>query len=148
MKLLEVVQFITPDDPMIRSIVQAFTTVKDIFDFVSSLKYVKERKEHWQLPRETLIRGAGDCEDLANLLTSLLRATGAPARSVIVRLPGSWYHVVTELEGVFLDPTAHITSYIPPGEPIMLFDERRVDVLKEEGLIFLRRPWQPSTMYA
>lgn len=32
--------------------------------------------EHWQLPRETLSIGTGDCEDFSILLTTLYRAKG------------------------------------------------------------------------
>jgi len=41
-------------------------------------------KEHWQLPKETIQRGTGDCEDYAILLCSLLRADGWTSSSVYV----------------------------------------------------------------
>lgn len=43
-------------------------------------------KEHWQLPKETIQRRTGDCEDYAILLCSLLRADGWDSNSVYVIL--------------------------------------------------------------
>jgi transglutaminase-like putative cysteine protease len=41
-------------------------------------------RDYWQFPMETLERGSGDCEDIAILLCSLLRAYGVPAEQVYV----------------------------------------------------------------
>jgi hypothetical protein len=42
--------------------------------------------DYWQLPIETLERGAGDCEDHAILLCSMLRASGVPPDEVYVAI--------------------------------------------------------------
>jgi len=42
--------------------------------------------DYWQFPLETLERGTGDCEDIAILLCSLLRASGVPADQVYVAI--------------------------------------------------------------
>lgn len=43
-----------------------------IFNWVcNNIKYVKEQKDYWKTPRETIIDGEGDCEDGAILLASL-----------------------------------------------------------------------------
>jgi transglutaminase-like putative cysteine protease len=42
--------------------------------------------EYWQYPEETLAKRTGDCEDMAILMTSMLRAGGVPADKVYVAL--------------------------------------------------------------
>jgi len=42
------------------------------------------QSDYWQLPKETLQRGTGDCEDFSILLCSLLRANGWSANDVYV----------------------------------------------------------------
>lgn len=50
-------------------------------------------EEHWQLPKETIQRSTGDCEDFAILLCSLLRADGWSTSDV--------YVIVGENDGVY-----------------------------------------------
>jgi len=51
-----------------------FPTVEDAFNWVvAHIRYVREDKDYWQTPFETLMRMAGDCEDGAILLASLFK---------------------------------------------------------------------------
>jgi len=95
----QMMAFITPDDPMVQLAMDDilkqrmqvfFTDFEELRDWVSwHITYVSDQQAHgtpdyWQLPAETLRLGAGDCEDFAILLCSLLRAAGAPADEVYV----------------------------------------------------------------
>lgn len=54
-------------------IAKLFPTANDCFEWVvNNIKYVPETKDYWQLPHETLERKAGDCEDGAILLASMI----------------------------------------------------------------------------
>lgn len=44
----------------------------------SMVKYKGERKEFWQLAKETMERGAGDCEDGAILMVNIMLKAGVP----------------------------------------------------------------------
>jgi len=81
--------FITPNDPVVRQKVEKIISANPLLpkwivlrDWVGrNIEYVKDealfgRREYWQLPRETLMRGKGDCEDQAILLATMLRAVG------------------------------------------------------------------------
>jgi len=90
--------FITPNDPVIKAKVKEILSSKPFWisdwkalrDWVgNNIEYEYDSvshgyKEYWQLPRETLMRGKGDCEDQAILLASMLRACGYGADEVYV----------------------------------------------------------------
>ncbi len=111
--------YITPNDPIIKSLVRdiqqdKFPLIPDwiaIRDWVGNnieyppddadddgepdYDYIKHGQwEYWQLPRETLFLGTGDCEDYAILLCSLYRAIGFKTNEVYVVLgnKGESYH--------------------------------------------------------
>jgi len=45
------------------------------FEFVTRhVKYVRENRDYWQTPEETLVCGKGDCEDGSILFASLLQS--------------------------------------------------------------------------
>ncbi|MDH5779634.1 MAG: transglutaminase-like cysteine peptidase [Candidatus Bathyarchaeota archaeon] len=82
--------FITPDDPIVRNTVDNIMRNKFILypgwmaikDWVAGeIEYSYDSTSHgtrnyWQLPRETILSGSGDCEDFSILMVSLLRAAG------------------------------------------------------------------------
>ncbi|NIQ06637.1 MAG: hypothetical protein GWO20_13195 [Candidatus Korarchaeota archaeon] len=91
--------YITPDDPIIQSTVDEIFRHKAWWDTRADWQvlrdYVKDEieykydtdlfgQEYWQLPRETLRSGKGDCEDQAILLCTLLRARDYSAKDVFV----------------------------------------------------------------
>jgi len=91
--------FVTPNDPIVRNTLNRILQAKGILatdydvikDWVASnIQYAFDSEvhggEYWQLPRETLQRGTGDCEDYAILLVSLYRAVGYDADRVYVVL--------------------------------------------------------------
>ena len=128
-------KYITPNDPVIKDLARRFETPVQAFKHVvRSIEYRLERKDVWRLPRETLRLGYGDCEDLSNLLTSILRAMGYPAKSVIyaIRANGkTYYHVATKLGSVVYDPsTKEINpSWLAKATPLLEYDDRNVRVL-------------------
>jgi len=91
--------FVTPNDPIVRNTLNSILQAKGILttdydaikDWVANnIRYAFDSEvyggEYFQLPRETLQRGTGDCEDYAILLTSLYRAVGYDADRVYVVL--------------------------------------------------------------
>lgn len=93
--------YITPNDSVVVSTANSIIENKPWWDILSAdwqliRDWVKNNimyeydsvqfgvSEYWQLPRETLARGKGDCEDQAILLASLLRARGFGSDSVYV----------------------------------------------------------------
>ncbi|MEM4202644.1 MAG: PKD domain-containing protein [Candidatus Methanomethylicaceae archaeon] len=87
--------FITPKDPVVLQKEAQITTsfwpdIIELREWVSTnIKYKDDYEAHgiseyYQLPRETLALGTGDCEDFAILLCSLLRANGYDPSRVYV----------------------------------------------------------------
>jgi len=97
--------WVTPDDPVVRSLLENILQGKAWWDIRADWKVVRDwvknnivyayddeyesspnpgtvvgdgrpGPEYWQLPRETIQLGQGDCEDQAILMVSLLRALG------------------------------------------------------------------------
>lgn len=81
--------YVTPNDPIVKNTVDSIMKSKFILypgwmaikDWCSSnIKYSYDSdrygREYWQLPRETIQSGYGDCEDFSILMVSLLRAAG------------------------------------------------------------------------
>ena len=76
-----------------------------LWDWVChQIAYRSDDGEYWFFPSQTLARGAGDCDDSANLLTSLLRSAGFNAYTVIGSYRG-FGHAWTELDGEILETT-------------------------------------------
>ena len=90
-------QLVQPDDPEVREIAQVLVQADDFIasaqDFVASFtSYKREIGDYWATPGETLqaqtLRKEGgtepscDCDDMAILLCSILRAGGIPAEDV------------------------------------------------------------------
>lgn len=69
-------------------------------------------RDYWQLPKETIQRRTGDCEDYAILLCSLLRADGWDTNSVYVILGEKdgnyhgWVKIIWEGIGYGIEPQA------------------------------------------
>jgi len=77
--------YITPNDMIVLStlgdILSSYPTFQDweaIRDWTATFINYKEDQDlgYYQLPRETIQKGEGDCEDFATLYVSLLRANG------------------------------------------------------------------------
>ena len=99
---------ITVDDPVVMTEVEEITRLcktteekqQAIFEYVrKEIVYVTEgnpkrysypqpflefKSDYWQLPRETIEWGSGDCEDLSVLLCTMMRAAGCPPSDVRV----------------------------------------------------------------
>jgi len=77
-------EFIQPNNPDVMAIYSQYGPDPWIlYNFVCrNIDYRRDVAEFWQTPSETL-RGYGDCEDSANLLTSLLRCGGINAYTVL-----------------------------------------------------------------
>ncbi|MCX8174513.1 MAG: hypothetical protein N3F63_07935 [Thermoplasmata archaeon] len=63
---------------------QRYTThlLLGIFQFACEIEYAQEANgtDYWQTPDETITKNAGDCEDFAILISSLVAAAGGTAR--------------------------------------------------------------------
>jgi transglutaminase-like putative cysteine protease len=59
-------------------------------------------EDYWQKPQETIVRGKGDCEDLAFLAASMLIAAGFPKDRVWINMKNWHLFTIVELEGLTL----------------------------------------------
>ncbi|MBA7563543.1 hypothetical protein ES708_05202 [subsurface metagenome] len=106
--------FVQPDNPDILAIFSQYgPDYWALYDFVCrNIDYRRDIGEFWQTPSETL-RGYGDCEDCAILLTSLIRAGGAPNCYVALGSLGELGHAWCLYNGQILETTytyAHQTA--------------------------------------
>jgi len=97
--------YITPSDSIIQQTLDVIVNNPLVPDWIeirdwvaNEIEYVTDTNAHgvseyWQLPRETLSLGTGDCEDFSILLCSLYRAIGWNENEV--------YVVVGEKEGMY-----------------------------------------------
>jgi hypothetical protein len=86
-----------------------------LWDWVChQIAYRSDNGEYWFFPSQTVARGAGDCDDSANLLTSLLRSAGFNAYTVVGSYRG-FGHAWTKLDGEILETT--YTFAHPVGDP-------------------------------
>lgn len=103
------------------------------FDIVRPVEYVTDLsqfgvEDFFMFPFEVLKSRKGDCEDQANLLTSLLTGcgvTGAATVYGIVRVNEKEYaHAWTEVGGVFIEST--LDEYKPMERPAYYLPEMAV----------------------
>jgi len=93
--------YVMPDAEEIRTAVKTIISTESgkpynefnaLRDWVATRIFYKSDQDnfgvsdYWQFPLETLEHGTGDCEDIAILLCSLLRASGVPADQVYVAI--------------------------------------------------------------
>lgn len=88
--------------------------------YESGVAYVREPRglERWLPPSEVLLRGQGDCEDLAAYRAAELRLTGEDpnAEARVVRTgPRTWHAVVLREDGDWEDPSAALGMTIANG---------------------------------
>jgi len=122
-------EFVQPANPDVLSVYSEIGPDSWVlYDFVCrNIDYRRDVGEFWQTPSETL-RGAGDCEDSANLLTSLLLATGMPAYTVLGNYQG-YGHAWCEYNGQVMETTYTSARPVPDPQdycPYVLFDNTRV----------------------
>lgn len=88
--------------------------------YESGARYVREPRgqERWLPPSEVLLRGHGDCEDLAAYRAAELRLTGEDdaAEARVVRSgPRTWHAVVLRGDGSWEDPSAVLGMTLENG---------------------------------
>lgn len=107
------VSWITPN--FLENLLDTYSTYNDIDYVRDNVSYSVD--DYWQLPRETLRLGYGDCEDQAILLCSYLRANGVSSNDVFVVVgtsnnQGHAWVFVNRIDGwKFVEPTAQGTSW-------------------------------------
>lgn len=77
------------------------------FEFVPD----EEGEDHWQYPRETIVRGKGDCEDLVFLLASIMIEAGIGEEIIRLNIK-NWHMYVTVDTG---DETLVLETDPDPG---------------------------------
>lgn len=122
-------EFVQPDNPDVLAVFsQVGADPWALYDFVChNIDYRNDVGEFWFTPSETL-RGHGDCEDSANLLTSLIRAGGMPAYTVLGNYQG-YGHAWCEHNGQLMETTFTSARSAPDPEnycPYVLFSDQEV----------------------
>ncbi len=125
----DVREFVQPDNPDVLAVLsQVGADPWALYDFVCrNINYRRDFGEFWSTPSETL-RGYGDCEDSANLLTSLLIAARMPAYTVLGNYQG-YGHAWCEYNGQVMETTYTSARPVPDPQdycPYILFDNTRV----------------------
>lgn len=125
----DVRQFVQPDNPDVLSVYSEIGPAPwALYDWVCrNIDYRKDVGEFWQTPSETL-RGAGDCEDSANLLTSLLIAAGMPVYTVLGDYQG-YGHAWCEYNGQVMETTYTSARPVPDPQdycPYACFNDQEV----------------------
>lgn len=102
-----------------------------ILDFVcKNVSYRSDNGEFWYFPDEVISRRAGDCDDSAILLCSLLRRFYPPDRVYVVA--GTYRglgHAWVELDGEILEPTySHARPVTDPWnyKKLVAFNDQEV----------------------
>ncbi|MBA7558684.1 hypothetical protein ES708_00291 [subsurface metagenome] len=126
-------EFVQPDNPDVVAVCSQYGPgYWALYDFVCrNINYRRDIGEFWQTPSETL-KGNGDCEDTSILLTSLIRAGGAPNCYVALGNLEGYGHSWCQLDGQILETTFTSARVVPnPTQycPYVLFDNERVTEL-------------------
>ena len=100
---------------------------------LSLISYLPDDKDHWQKPRETIARKAGDCEDIAILERAMLIAAGFDPRDLWVLvgndLVAREVHAVLVVESFYLDcrtPKVLRLSRLTEFQPIAAYGETQL----------------------
>ncbi|MBA7676460.1 hypothetical protein ES703_84701 [subsurface metagenome] len=124
-------EFVTPYDPEVQEIYSHIgPNAWQLLDFVCrNISYRRDIGEFFQFPSETLARGQGDCDDSAILLTSLIRAGGAPNCYVALGSLAGYGHAWCEYKGQVLETTFTSARPVPDPEdycPYVLVSDQEV----------------------
>ena len=126
--------FVQPDNPDVMAVYsEVGPDPWALYDWVChNISYRLDFGEFWLTPSETL-RGYGDCEDTSILLTSLIRAGGAPNCYVALGSLGNslenYGHAWCQLNGQILETTftsARVVHNPAQYCPYVLFDNEQV----------------------
>ncbi len=128
-QLNDIREFVQPDNPEVIAVYSQYPDPWLLYDFVCrNIDYRRDWGEFWMTPSETL-RGYGDCEDSAILLTSLIRAGGAPNCYVALGSLGGYGHAWCEYNGQVLETTYTRAQPVPDPQdycPYCIFNESEV----------------------
>lgn len=106
---------------------EGFRLSPTIFDKIRYKSEGPVLQEDWQTPRELERTCIGDCEDIANYLTQLLRQLGQIAHVGVLELP-TYLHAVTFCNGLLLDACPN------KGMPV---EPNYAALARARGIIFL-----------
>lgn len=99
----QAMRYITPDEPVVQQTVESLLSGysnRSFSDFDALREWVAKQitykrdivqygvADYWQFPIETISSKTGDCEDVAILFCTLMRAYGVPATQVYVAVGG------------------------------------------------------------
>jgi len=123
--------FVQPNNPdVLASFSQYGPDYWALYDWVCrNIDYRRDWGEFFQFPSETL-GGHGDCEDTAILLTSLIRAGGAPNCYVALGSLGDLGHAWCQLDGQILETTYTYARQTAPRDYQLMALFNDVEVLE------------------
>lgn len=128
-QLNDIHEFVQPHNPDVLAICSQIGAPWALYDWVcQNINYRRDVGEFWQTPSETLRRGYGDCEDSANLLTSLLR-NFSNAYTTLGSYQGYGHAWTVSKEGEILEATYTEARHVPDPEnycPYCMFNESEV----------------------
>ena len=129
-QLNDIREFVEPHNPEVIAIYsQIGPDYWSLYDFVCrNINYRRDWGEFFQFPSETL-RGYGDCEDSSILLTSLIRAGGAPNCHVALGSLEGYGHAWCQLDGQILETTYTSARLVPDPQaycPYVCFNNQEV----------------------
>ena len=130
-QLNDIREFVQPDNPDVMAVYsQIGPDPWALYDWIcKNLSYRLDLGEFFQFPSETLAREYGDCEDTSILLTSLIRAGGAPNCHVALGSLAGYGHAWSEIDGQILETTFTSARVVPnPAQycPYVLFNNEQV----------------------
>ena len=146
--MIDLREYITPNTPMIQKIMMEYNlqTVEDIFLFFrDQIISIPDEQDFWQRVDETILRGAGDCEDKSVAMLNAILSLNPNSNAVIyvfyipernenhaIILDGDTiYDPTFMVDGRGLGTGATVPGIDPFANPVCLWDNQQLIVYSQ-----------------